>query len=344
MREYLQARRTTSMEPDNPQGHEGLRDAIAKFVGRTRGVKCTANQVVITSGMQQTFDLIARIHSQPGHLIAMEDPQWPLLRYAFTVYGATILPIPLDEQGLQLGPLFKETVAQRIRVVVVSPAHQYPKGITMTLARRLELLSWAKYKDVLILEDDWDSDFGYEVRPVPALSALDDAQSVMYHSSFSKVLFAPFSIGYLILPESLAPIYARSIWVTGDLLPGEVQAKLASFIEQGYLERHIKRLTIVYNKRRDLLVAALKTQLSNKVEILNEHSGLYVLVRLLSKEPDEQLVRKASSMGVSLLSTRPMYLLKPQKGEFALHYAKINEEQIEDGVRLLRRLLHGDSN
>jgi GntR family transcriptional regulator/MocR family aminotransferase len=341
MREHVRTSRKSSKETDDPQGHEGLRHVIAGLVGRTRGVKCHGGQVVIISGMQQTFDLIARIHSQPGHLIAMEDPSWPPMRYAFSVYGSQILPVPLDDQGLTIEPLLTDSTAHRIRLVSVSPSHQFPTGITMPLARRLALLDWAKYKDALILEDDWDSDFGFQVRPVPALAALDHAQSVIYHSTLSKILFAPFSIGYLIVPENLAAVYARSIWITGDLIPAEVQSILADFIEQGYLERHIKRIAAMYNKRRTLLVAALRSQLGDLVEILNEHSGLYVLVRFQTKETDEQLVRKAASIGLSLLSTRPMYLLKPQKGEFALHYAKVDEEQIEDGVRLLRRLLRG---
>ena len=213
----------------------------------------------------------------------------------------------------------------------------------MPLARRLELLTWAKYTDALILEDDWDSDFGFQAKPVPALAAMDDGGSVIYHSTLSKILFPPFSIGYLVVPENLAAVYARSIFINGDLLPGAIQAQLAQFIEQGYLERHIRRIGSIYNKRRMLLVQALRSHLGSQVEIINENSGLYVVVRFHTKETDDQLERKAAGLGLHLMSTRPFYQLKRLRGEFALHYAKLDEEQIEDGVLLLRQLLNGSA-
>jgi GntR family transcriptional regulator/MocR family aminotransferase len=197
----------------DPQGYYPLREAIAHYLLRARAVQCHPEQIVITNGTQQALDLILRVLLEPEDAIALEDPGYLSARKVFLSHSAKLLPIPVDESGLIVEKL-AHLATDQVRLVYVTPSRQFPTGATLSLARRLELLSWANQARVLILEDDYDSEYCYGDRPIPALQGLDDSGSVLYIGTFSKVLFPSLRIGYLVLPPQLVPLIAHAKWLS----------------------------------------------------------------------------------------------------------------------------------
>lgn len=339
MREYLRAQRSAAKRTGDPQGYAPLCQAIAQALTRLRKVKCTAQQVIVTSGLQQAVDLVARMHAGPGDLVAFEDPCYVPIRDSFEANGARIMPVAIDEQGLMVDSLLASKEAKKVKLVYVSPSHQFPTGASMPLARQLKLLEWSRKNGALILEDDYDSEFGYGDYPRPAMQGIDTSQSVIYFGTFTKVLFAPFSVGYLIVPPRLVELYDRGVTLICDPLPEELLSTLATFIQKGHLERHIKRIELLYKKRRERLLSALTQLLDSSVEILGHTSGLHVLIRIKSKSSDKEIIERSRASGLGLVSTQPFYYRKRTRGEFVFGYADLTEEMIDEGVKRLRRVL-----
>ncbi|PAX54099.1 MocR-like pyridoxine biosynthesis transcription factor PdxR [Brunnivagina elsteri] len=259
-----------------PLGYKPLQEAIVSYISRVRAVNCQAEQILITNGTQQALDLIMRLLIEPGDIIALEEPGYLSARLIFQTHGAKLLPIPVDNSGLIVSKLANN---QNIRLVYVTPSHQFPTGVTLSLPRRLELLNWAKQYGSIIIEDDYDSEYRYGDRPIPALQGLDNSNSVLYIGTFSKVLFPSLRIGYLVLPQNLVPIFACAKWLSDRHLPILEQQVLAEFITEGHLERHIRKMRSHYDCCRQVLVKALKSHFGESVEILGEKAGLHIMVR-----------------------------------------------------------------
>jgi GntR family transcriptional regulator/MocR family aminotransferase len=240
---------------------------------------------------------------------------------------------------MQVDLLLRRKTSHRIALTYVTPSHQFPTGALLPLSRKTKLLAWAKEHGSVIFEDDYDGQFGYEEYPTPALQGLDGGHSVIYFGTFTKVLFPPFSIGYLVLPERLQDAYARAISLASDKLPVQLQSALAHFIDRRYLERHIKRIEFIYAQRRDVLIEALKNFFGDRIQMVGEYSGLHIVVRFKTKLSDEQIIRKAEEQGIALVSTRPFYIGDGIAGEFIFAYADLTEELINEGVRTLRSIL-----
>ncbi|MBD2102532.1 PLP-dependent aminotransferase family protein [Leptolyngbya sp. FACHB-261] len=324
--------------PADPLGYKPLREAVTRYLTQSRAVRCEPDQVVIVNGSQQALDLIARLFLNWGDRVAMEDPGYFEARCIFQVQGAEVLPIPVDHSGLVMKYL--STLTTPIKLVYVTPSHQFPTGAVLSLPRRLALLAWAQQTGAIILEDDYDSEFRYDERPIPALQGLASSDSVIYIGTFSKVLFPSLRMGYLVVPQQLVPVVTRAKWLIDRQSPLLEQHVLTDFINEGHLERHIRRMRMLYAQRRETLVQALTQGLENQVTIMGENAGMSVMVQFHTHWKDEEIVDRAEQRGVELISARSCYMkAENSNGKFLLGYADLNSETIAEGVWRLAQIL-----
>ncbi len=322
-----------------PLGYKPLRCAIANYISRARAVNCTPEQILITNGTQQALDLIMRLLIEPDNTIALEDPGYLSARLIFQTHGAKLLPIAVDDNGLVVSKL--ETYSnQDIRLVYVTPSHQFPTGAVLSLPRRLELLAWATQTGALIIEDDYDSEYRYGDRPIPALQGLDKSESVLYIGTFSKVLFPSLRIGYLVLPKSLVPIFTRAKWLTDRHLPILEQQVLAEFIEEGHLERHIRKMRSIYDQRRQVLVQALHSHFGEKATIFGDKAGLHIMVHLQTDLSENEIIQRAAQVGVGMMSASTQYLIPTRRNEFIFGYGELDEQQLIEGISRLKTVIN----
>jgi GntR family transcriptional regulator / MocR family aminotransferase len=316
-------------------GDLGLRTAIAHYLGRARAVQCDASHIVITNGTQQALDLILRVLMEPGEAMAIEDPGYQSARKVFLSHGVQLLPIPVDESGLSIETLYHVSNETPIRLVYVTPSHQFPTGATLSLSRRLALLHWAQQTGAMIIEDDYDSEYRYGDRPIPALQGLDSSGSVLYIGTFSKVLFPSLRIGYLVVPPQLRSVVAHAKWLSDRQLPTLEQKVLTDFINEGHLERHIRKMRSHYDRCRQVLVQSLQKHFGDRVIILGEKAGIHIMVRFMISMNDDELIHRAMAAGVELISAGSYYLGDSVAGEFILGYGELDEATIEEGIRRL---------
>ena len=319
-------------------GYKPLREAIARYLSRSRAVQCEPEQVIITNGTQQALYLIMRLLIELGDAIALEDPGYLSARRIFLSQGAKLLPIRVDESGLVVKDLAKYA-NESIKLVYVTPSHQFPTGAILSLPRRLELLAWAQQNSAMIIEDDYDSEYRYGDRPIPALQGLAQTDLVLYIGTFSKVLFPSLRIGYLVLPQSFISLFARAKWLSDRSLPSLEQQVLTDFIEQGHLESHIRKMRSLYDLRRQALVQGLKANFGEKAKILGEKAGLHLMVRLQTHLTDEEIIQRAARVGVGMMSAQPSYLNANCAGEFIFGYSELRQEQIQQGISRLAQVL-----
>lgn len=320
------------------QGYAPLRQAIANYLARARAVRCQPEQVIIVNGSQQALDLLTKVLLERGDAVALENPGYLGARRNFLAQGAKLLPVPVDEAGLVVEKL-RRRAARKTKLVYVTPSHHFPTGATLTLARRLELLAWAAETGALVVEDDYDSEFRYCSRPIPALQGLGDSENVIYIGTFSKVLFPALRVGYLVVPSQLSHVFARAKWLADRQTPTLEQRVLADFIIEGHLERHLRRMRTLYDGRRQALVRALQTHFADRVTILGANAGMHLMIKLRGPFNDEEIVRRAAQVGVGLVSARMYYITQAPGDEFVLGYANLSERRIQEGVRRLAKVL-----
>jgi GntR family transcriptional regulator/MocR family aminotransferase len=323
---------------DGSQGFKPLRQAIAAYVSRSRAVNCDAEQIVIVNGSQQALDLITQVLIERGDTVALENPGYLGARRAFLAQGAKLLPVPVDEAGMVVENL-AAIAPPNPRVVYVTPSHQFPTGAVLSLSRRLELLKWAEQMEALIIEDDYDSEFRYCSRPIPALQGLAESHSVIYVGTFSKILFPALRVGYMVVPAPLARVFARAKWLADRQTPILEQRVLTDFITEGHLERHLRRMRTLYDRRRQTLVRALKHHFGERVEILGENTGMHLMVRLQTKWSDQEVVERAKREGVGVVSASLYYLKNGRPDEFVIGYASLSERKIQEGIRRLAKIV-----
>jgi GntR family transcriptional regulator/MocR family aminotransferase len=322
-----------------PQGYRPLREVLARYLYRSRSVQCESEQILMVSGTQQAIDLIARLLIDPNETIALEEPGYlGVRRHAFLAREAKLMPIPVDESGLVVEHLTKST-ANSIKLVYITPSHQFPTGAVLPLSRRLELLSWAQDNGAMIIEDDYDSEYRYEGQPIPALQGLDSSSTVLYIGSFSKVLFPSLRIGYLVLPPTLVPMFIRAKWLLDRQLPLLEQLVLTDFIAEGHLERHLRRMRVYYDQRRQVLLQALHAHLGQKATIFGENAGIHLMVRLHTNLSDQEIIHRANRMGVGMVAASPYYLQAAPTGEFIFGYSELTQQQLNEGIRRLAQVL-----
>lgn len=318
-----------------PAGHPGLRAAIARYVGYARSVRTTADDVVVTNGAQQAFDLVARVLVAPGDTVAVEEPGYPPARDAFAAHGARVVGVPVDGEGLVVSRL-----PPSARLVYVTPSHQFPLGVAMSLPRRLELLAWARAHDAAILEDDYDSEYRFADRPLEPLHSLDDGGQVVYVGTFSKTLLPGLRLGYLVVPPSLRAAVRAARELADGHGPVATQAALARFMDEGQLARHIRRTAKVYAERRSLLLDGLAGSLAPYLRPVPSAAGLHVCALLRSGSDDgataDAVAGRARAAGVAV-GTLSGY--GSERAGFVLGYGAIDAADVPAGLALLAAAL-----
>ncbi|MBD2019875.1 PLP-dependent aminotransferase family protein [Leptolyngbya sp. FACHB-36] len=323
-------------------GYKPLREAIATHLERSRSVKCHPDQIIIVSGSQQALDLVARLFIDRGDAVAIEDPGYLGARQAFSAQGATLHPVSVDDSGIVVENLSGLANAL-VKLVYVTPSHQFPTGAVLSLSRRLDLLAWAQKSGALIIEDDYDSEYRYGEHPIPALQELDCNNTVLYIGTFSKVLFPALRVGYLVVPADLVQVFCHAKWLIDRQSPLLEQYVLADFITEGHLDRHIRRMRNLYDQRRQILVRSIKQHLHENAVIMGENAGIHIMIQLNTSLSDDAVLHCAAQAGVGLTSASPYYLDNAGQGQFILGYAELNEQQIEEGVYRLAQALTLDS-
>jgi GntR family transcriptional regulator / MocR family aminotransferase len=311
-----------------------LREAIAEHVSRSRGTSCTADQVIVVSGAQHGLDLVCRILIDPGDEVWMEEPGYPGARGALVAAGARIRSIPVDAQGLNVGIGARRAPAARL--AIVTPSHQFPLGVPMTLPRRLALLAWARAARAWIVEDDYDSEFRYRSRPIPCLHGLDVDRRVIYIGTFSKTLFPALRLGFVIVPMELreAILTARR---AADIHPaGFEQAVLADFMAEGHFERHLRRMRNEYRARLEALVDATARHCQGALTLRPVSTGLHAVADLKGVD-DADVFREALERGVEVMPLSAYRFdrrSKPING-LVLGFAAIRPELFAAGMEKL---------
>ncbi len=314
-------------------GYRPLRLALAKYLGRSRAVRCDADQIVIVNGTQQALALLASVLLDPGDTVALENPGYSGALDIARQHRARVFEVPVGAEGLRIEALPRSGA----RFLYVTPSHQFPTGVVLPLARRLELLRWAAATGTLILEDDYDSEFRFGSRPVPALQGLDEAGSVAYLGTFSKTMFPSIRIGYVVLPRSLVQAVERAKWTLDRHVAALDQRALTSFLETGLYERHLRRMRKIYARRRSALLTALGAEFGRAVEVLGDPAGLHLMIRLKTRLSDEEVVARAAAQGIGIVSAAIYYAGKAPGGEFVLGYGQVSETEIVEGVKRLAR-------
>jgi GntR family transcriptional regulator/MocR family aminotransferase len=321
----------------DPLGYRPLREAVAEYLSTSRGVKCTADQVLIVSGAQEALDRTARVLLNPGESVWMEEPGYPGAAVVFRALGARICPVPVDSEGLNLEHAIQRW--GRGRLVYVTPAHQFPLGVTMSLRRRLELLDWTRRSGTLIFEDDYDSEYRYSGRPVPALQGLDRSGTVIFAGSFTAVLFPALRLGYLVVPTDMVDIFAAAESVSTHHPPLLEQAILCDFIAEGHFARHIRRMRELYAERLSVLLEAAREKLSGVLEISNVEAGLQTVGWLKNRMTEEHATALAEQHGIEVVPLTRYAAGRAKKDGLVLGFAAVNPNELRRGVGQLVKAL-----
>jgi GntR family transcriptional regulator / MocR family aminotransferase len=329
------ARRVSEPELDyGPAGgHTDLRAAICAHLRRSRAVNCDPSQIVVVNGSQQALDLISRVLVQPGDRVAVEDPGYQGTTEILRAAGARLLPVSVDDQGLDPGRL-----PAGARVVFVTPSHQFPSGAILPLARRLALLKWAARRDAVIVEDDYDGEFRYEGQALESLQGLDRDSRVIYVGTFSRTIFSALRIGYLVVPKSLVDAFSAGKWLCDRHTPSLEQATLAEFISSGMYERYLRSVRRRNTARREVLLGAVEKYLRDRVQVGGAAAGAHVVLWPEARISEQVVVAAAASRGVGVYPISPYYLKSPERTGVLLGYSRVTENQILEGIRRLGRV------
>ena len=321
----------------DPAGHLPLRHAIADYLRTSRAVACDPSQILIVSGSQMALQLCARVLLEPGDAFGLEDPGYPGARNALGATGAALRTIAVDEDGLVVRSLDREKQAPR--AVYVTPSHQYPLGVSMNVARRLELLDWARRHRSWIIEDDYDSEYRYASRPLAALQGMDEAARVVYIGTFSKVLFPALRIGYLVAPAALVHRFVAHRDAFDLFSPTLYQLALTDFLCDGHFGRHVRRMRAIYQKRRDALVEAIRRRLDGVLTIVNADAGMHLTAWLPAGTDDREVARHAAVRGISATALSSCYSGRTSRPGLVLGFGGISEEAIVPAVETLARAI-----
>src|SRR4051794_2752854 len=293
----------------DPAGPSALRQAIARYLRTSRAGRCEPEQVVVTTGAQQAIDLMLRVLIEPGDRVWLEDPCYPAVRAALTAARARVVPVRVDAQGMDVAA--GVAASPQARLAYVTPSSQYPLGVVLSMARRLELLAWARRSGAWVLEDDYDSEFRYAGRPLASLQGIDEGDRVIYIGTFNKALFPGLRLGYAVVPwELLEPVLAARL--LSDWHPAALQAEVvADFLEEGHFAPHLRRMRQRYLTARDALVAALRDNLSDQMEIEAPDQGMKLLARLHPGLSDLAVSTAAARRGLIVRPVSPMFIKAP---------------------------------
>lgn len=329
----LRSREMATGVYEGPAGHGGLRAAIARHIGISRSVSGSPDDVIVTNGTQQALDIIARVLLEPGDVVAMEDPGYTPPRDLFNALGARVIGVPVDSEGLVVDALPAEA-----RVIYVTPSHQYPLGVAMSLPRRRALLAWAERNNAVVVEDDYDSEFRFGGRPLEPLQTLDSTGRVVYVGTFSKTLLPALRLGFMVVPSSLRAAAQKAKFVTDWHTAIIAQSALARFIDEGTFARHIRKVTRIYGERHQELTAAIRRNFGDQLDLVPSSTGLHIAAYARSASVDhiDAVASRAFDLGVAIQRLSTFRVSGRTQAGILLGYGAIESGRIAEGLRRLR--------
>ena len=314
-------------------GYQPLRNALSNYLAISRGVNAAPERIFITVGFQGALSTIIQCLGAPHDQIWCEDPGYYRARQGLAQLGVSVIPVPVDEDGMQIQEGIKR--APKSKFALVTPTHQSPTGVTLSLERRMELLHWAESQGSWIIEDDYDSEFRYGQTPLPALKSLDAHNRVIYTGSFSKVLTPSLALGYVVVPQPLQSIFENSfssLWSAGSLLEQKV---VAEFIAEGHFSIHIKKMRKLYGERRAALVSELNKQLSTELSISLQAGGMHLIGKFLNQLDEQRLRKEAASRGLGLNFSSSFQIETKDSSVILLSFTNVDAASAEDVVARL---------
>ncbi len=325
------------LEHNDPFGWLPLRNAIAAHLFEWRGIECDATQVIITAGGSDAFDLIRRAVAETGDQMWMEEPGYATARRVFSVGGLDVVPVPVDEEGLRVSAARK--LAPNAKLAFVTPARQYPTGVTMQLSRRLELLEWAKEANAIIIEDDYDSEYRYVGRPLPAMMSLDRTARVIYSGTFSKVFSPVIRLGFIVVPVRLVETFHRERGTYGHPPSILVQPALAQFMEQGQFAVHIRRMRRLYATRRQAVLNVFAPCDGKDFKVDAPPSGLSINLLFDDTVDDEAITQKLARDGIEVQALSTYYAGGRKQRGLVLSFAGFSEKDLINSAKKLIAVL-----
>jgi len=320
----------------DPRGLPRLRKAICDYLRAARAVRCEPEQIVVTSGTQHALDLIIRVLRQSDMQAWIEDPGYSLTRQALIAAGVKARPIAVDGQGIDVGAGISS--APRARAVFVTPSHQFPTGVVLAMARRLELLSWARENKAWIVEDDYASEFRYGGRALASLQGLDDSERVIYVGTLNKALFPGLRLGYAVVPPALSKAFVTARYLVDRQPSSLAQAVVADFIEEGHFAGHIRRMRLQYKDQRDVLVAALRQRLGGEITVDPPDQGMHLVAYLRRGRSDVAIERAAGDRGVIVRAMSRMYAAAPKRSALVMGFSGYPRRMIAPAVARLAKV------
>ena len=321
----------------DPMGYPPLREAVADYLRKVRALNCGAEQVMITSGAQHALDLVARLLLDPGDAVWIEDPSYRGARAALAATGANAIPVPVDKDGFDVARAAE--IAPDARAAMVTPSHQFPLGVTMGLARRMQLLEWAAIGDRWIVEDDYDSEFRYTGRPIPALQGLDRAWRVIYAGTFSKAMFPGLRLGYLVLPPGLVEAFRAARLLLDGHTATVGQLAMAEFIADGHFPAHLRRMRVLYGRRRDIMLHHLRDRLAPFLAEPPGEAGMHLLAHLHRGLDDTAIARRAARAGVNCQALSAFHVGPNRRQGLVMGFGAVPEDAIPGMVERLAGIL-----
>lgn len=331
---------TGIMAYGDAMGYQPLREAIAEYLGAFRAVRCEPSQILVTTGSQQGLQLSAQVLVDPKDRVLLEEPGYPSARQAFLAAGAELIPVPVDQEGLDMARVLgRGRNGQSASAVYITPSHQYPLGMTMSATRRMLLLNWAVRTGAWIIEDDYDSEYRFGSRPIASLQGLDTNARVIYVGTFSKVMFPALRVGYLVVPKDLVAAFSAARDAADVFSATLYQAVLTDFIREGHFARHIRRMRMLYMERRRILIEEIGSQLAGRLEVIGAEAGMHLVALLPRGSDDVAISKRAAASGVSATPLSTCYMKPHGRGGLILGYGGVNAQQIRAGVRALGKCL-----
>jgi GntR family transcriptional regulator/MocR family aminotransferase len=319
----------------DPRGMLELRKSVCDYLQAARAVRCEPEQIVITAGTQQAIDIVTRVMQGPDKEVWIEDPGYPLTRLALVAAGVKVCPIPVDQNGINVAEGIRR--APKARAVFITPSHQFPKGVVLSMARRLELLAWARERGAWIVEDDYTSEFRYGGRPLASLQGLDEAERVIYIGTLNKALFPGLRLGYAVVPPSLARAFVTSRYLIDRQPPSLSQAVVAAFMAEGHFAAHIRRMREMYRNQRDALVAALRRRLGDHLTVEPPDQGMHLVAYTRRGLSDVTIERGAREQGVVVRAMSRLYVEAPVQSALMLGFSGYPRQIIAPAIARLAR-------
>jgi len=317
----------------DPHGMLELRKSVCDYLQAARAVRCEPEQVVITAGTQQALDIVIRVMQGPDKEVWIEDPGYSLTRLALVAAGAKVCPIPVDQHGVNVTEGIRR--APKARAVFITPSHQFPKGVALSMARRLELLVWARESGAWIVEDDYASEFRYSGRPLASLQGLDEAERVIYIGTLNKALFPGLRMGYAVVPPSLVRAFVTARYLMDRQPSSLCQAVVAAFMEEGHFAAHIRRMREMYRSQRDALVAALRRRLGDHLTVDPPDQGMHLVAYTRSGLSDVTVERRGREHGVIVGAMSRLYVEAPAQSALMLGFSGYPRQIIAPAIARL---------